>query len=108
MIVMMKSGTPLIEIEAVMQALKQFNVQPEKLIGKQKVVIGLIGATESLNIDQIQQLSPAIEQVLRVKQPFKRASLEFRYGEPSEVHPQCSRFICNSSFTIANASPDHD
>lgn len=85
MIVMMKSGTPLIEIEAVMQALKQFNVQPEKLIGTQKVVIGLVGATESLNIDQIQQLSPSIEQVLRVKQPFKRASLEFRYGEPSEV-----------------------
>lgn len=85
MIVIMKSGTPPIEIDAVMHAVKQFNVQPEKLPGKQKVVIGLIGATEGLSVDQIQQLSPAIEQVLRVKQPFKRASLEFRYGEPSEV-----------------------
>lgn len=85
MIVIMKSSTPLAEIEDVIQSLKGFNVQPEKLLGKQKVVIGLVGATETLNPDQIQQLSPAIEQVLRVKQPFKRASLEFRGGEPSEI-----------------------
>lgn len=85
MIVIMKTGTPATELESVMRSLQRFNVQPEKLIGKQKVVIGLVGSTEALNPDQIQQLSPAIEQVLRVKQPFKRASLEFRYGEPSEV-----------------------
>ncbi len=48
-------------------------------------MIGLVGDTESLNPELIQQISPAIEQVLRVKKPFKRASLEFRYGEPSEV-----------------------
>ncbi len=85
MIVIMKSGTPAVEIESVIQSLKMFSVQPEKLLGTQKVVIGLVGATEALNPDQIQQLSPAIEEVLRVKQPFKRASLQFRYGEPSEV-----------------------
>jgi 3-deoxy-7-phosphoheptulonate synthase len=34
---------------------------------------------------QIQEVSPWIEQVLRVEQPFKRASIEYRHGEPSEV-----------------------
>lgn len=35
--------------------------------------------------DLLQNLNPFIEQVLRVKKPFKRASLEFCYGEPSDV-----------------------
>jgi 3-deoxy-7-phosphoheptulonate synthase len=85
MIVIMKSGTSTTEIDSVIQHLSALNIQPEKLLGKQKVVLGLVGDTEALNPDQIQQLSPTIEKVLRVKQPFKRASLEYRYGEPSEV-----------------------
>jgi 3-deoxy-7-phosphoheptulonate synthase len=85
MIVIMKSGTPALEIEQLIETLKGFNVQPEKILGMQKVVIGLVGATEVLNPDQIQQLSPAIEQVTRVKKPFKRASLEYRHGEHSEI-----------------------
>jgi 3-deoxy-7-phosphoheptulonate synthase len=85
MIVIMKSGTPGAEIEQVLESLKAFNVQPEKIIGTQKVVIGLVGATEVLNPDQVQTLSSAIERVHRVKKPFKRASLEYRYGEFSDV-----------------------
>ncbi len=48
-------------------------------------MIGLVGDTASINLQQLQQLSPAIEQVLRIKQPFKLASREFRCGESSEV-----------------------
>ena len=50
-----------------------------------KVVLGLVGETASLDPLQIQEVSPWIEQVLRVEQPFKRASLEFRNGQASEV-----------------------
>ncbi|WP_016866905.1 3-deoxy-7-phosphoheptulonate synthase [Fischerella muscicola] len=48
-------------------------------------IIGLVGDTKEIDPKQIQNLSPFIEQVLRVEKPFKRASLEFRYGEHSEV-----------------------
>jgi 3-deoxy-7-phosphoheptulonate synthase len=48
-------------------------------------VIGLVGDTAVLNPQQIQALSPFIEQVLRINKPFKRVALEFRYGEPSEI-----------------------
>ncbi len=85
MIVIMKSGSPSAEIERVIKELNNWDITPEKSVGKHKVVIGLVGDTGSLNPEQIQLLSPFIEQVLRVKKPFKRASLEFRYGEPSEV-----------------------
>jgi 3-deoxy-7-phosphoheptulonate synthase len=33
----------------------------------------------------VQEASPWIDQVLRVEQPFKRVSREFRHGEPSEI-----------------------
>ena len=49
------------------------------------MVIGLVGDTASLDPLQIQEVSPWIEVVLRVEKPFKRTSLEFRHGEPSDV-----------------------
>ncbi|WP_414588602.1 3-deoxy-7-phosphoheptulonate synthase [Scytonema sp. PCC 10023] len=95
MIVVIKSGTPAREIERISQELNSWNVTPEKSAGRHQVVIGLVGDTAALNPQQIQQLSPFIEQVLRVNQPFKRAALEFRNGEPSTV------FVGTSSGVIA-------
>lgn len=85
MIVIMKSGTPAEEIERVSQEMRNWNITPEKTVGYHKVVIGLVGDTAALNVQQIQTLSPFIERVMRVEQPFKRASREFRHGEPSSV-----------------------
>lgn len=85
MIVVIKAGTPAVEIERISQEIRNRNVTTEKSIGQHKVVIGLVGDTAALNIEQIQQISPFIEQVMRVNRPFKRVSLEFRHGEPSEV-----------------------
>ncbi|NER80721.1 MAG: 3-deoxy-7-phosphoheptulonate synthase [Leptolyngbya sp. SIO1D8] len=85
MIVVMKADTPVLEIERVTQELRTWNVTPEKIVGKHNVVIGLIGDTVAINIGQVQQISPFIERVMKIDKPFKRASLEFRHGEPTEV-----------------------
>lgn len=85
MIVVMKAGAPEAEIARVSDELSTRGLTPEKIVGKHKVVLGLVGETASLDPLQIQEVSPWIEQVLRVEQPFKRASLEFRHGQPSEV-----------------------
>jgi 3-deoxy-7-phosphoheptulonate synthase len=85
MIVVMKAGTPTIEIERLSEELRSLNLVAEKIVGKHIVTIGLIGDTVSLNPLNIQQLSPFIEQIVRVERPFKRASREFRYGESSTV-----------------------
>jgi 3-deoxy-7-phosphoheptulonate synthase len=85
MIVVMKVGSPEAEINRVSQEFEDWGLIPEKIVGKHKVVIGLVGETAELNPAQIQEISPWIESVLRVEQPFKRASLEFRHGELSEV-----------------------
>jgi 3-deoxy-7-phosphoheptulonate synthase len=85
MIVIMKTYTPSEEIATVIQEFRNLNLTPEAIESNHKVVIGLVGDTASLNPDNIQQISPFIERVMRVKQPFKRASSEFRNGQPSSI-----------------------
>jgi hypothetical protein len=74
MIVVMKVGSPEAEVARVSQELTEWGLTPEKIVGKHKVVIGLVGDTVDLDPLQIQEVSPWIEQVLRVEQPYKRAS----------------------------------
>jgi 3-deoxy-7-phosphoheptulonate synthase len=85
MIVVMKVGSPEAEVARIAEEFVSWGLAPEKIVGQHKVVIGLVGETVSLDPLQIQEISPWIEQVLRVEQPFKRASREFRHGEASEV-----------------------
>ncbi|PZD72778.1 Phospho-2-dehydro-3-deoxyheptonate aldolase [Acaryochloris thomasi RCC1774] len=85
MIIVMKSGTPKPEIQRIDQEMKDRGLTPEPIIGRHKVVIGLVGETRELDPDHLQDLSPWIEKVLRVEKPYKRVSREFRHGEASEV-----------------------
>lgn len=85
MIVVMKSGAPKAEIDRLDADFQSWGLTPEQIVGKHKVVIGLVGDTVELDPLQIQEMSSWIEQVLRVEQPFKRASRTFRHGEASTV-----------------------
>jgi 3-deoxy-7-phosphoheptulonate synthase len=85
MIIVIKPGTSPQEIDRINQELSRPNLQTETSLGKHKVVIGLVGDTNDLNPERIQAISPCVETVLEIKKPFKRASLEFRHGEYSEV-----------------------
>ncbi|BAY08747.1 3-deoxy-7-phosphoheptulonate synthase [Calothrix sp. NIES-2098] len=85
MIVVMKIGSPEVEINRISEELTSWGLTPEKIVGKHKVVIGLVGETADLDPLQIQEVSPWIEQVLRVELPYKRASRQYRHGEASEV-----------------------
>lgn len=85
MIVVMKVGSPEDEVTRLTEEFTSWGLAPEKIVGKHKVVIGLVGETVDLDPLQIQEFSPWIEQVLRVEKQYKRASREYRHGEPSEV-----------------------
>jgi 3-deoxy-D-arabinoheptulosonate-7-phosphate synthase (EC 2.5.1.54) len=85
MIVVMQPGAPELEIERISDELRTWGLHPEKIVGQYKVVIGLVGETAQLQPERIQELSPWIEEVVRVEQPFKRASREFRHGQPSAI-----------------------
>ncbi|MCS6782663.1 MAG: 3-deoxy-7-phosphoheptulonate synthase [Gloeomargarita sp. SKYBB_i_bin120] len=85
MIIVMQPGAPELEIERISEELRSWGLNPEKIVGQYKVVIGLVGETAQLQPERIQELSPWIEDVVRVEQPFKRASREYRHGQPSEI-----------------------
>ncbi|CCH64523.1 2-keto-3-deoxy-D-arabino-heptulosonate-7-phosphate synthase I beta [Richelia intracellularis HM01] len=85
MIVVMKIGSPEAEIDRVTDELSTWGLSLERIIGKHKVVIGLVGETTDLDTLQVQECSPWIEQVLRVEEPYKRASRQYRHGEASEI-----------------------
>lgn len=85
MIIVMKSGAPEVEISRINQEMVARGLTPEKIVGKHKVVVGLVGDTADLDPLQIQEVSPWVEKVLRVERPFKRASREYRHGEASDV-----------------------
>lgn len=85
MVIVMKQSAPSEEIDRIIAELRSPNITPEKINGKRKVVIGLVGDTATTNPQKIQQISSFIEQVVKVDKPFKRASKEFRYGESSSV-----------------------
>ena len=85
MIVVMKVGSPEAEIKKIELELRDWGLTPEKIIGKHKIVMGLVGDTASLDPLQLKDISPWIENVLRVEKPYKRTSLEYRHGEHSRV-----------------------
>ncbi|MBW4613581.1 MAG: 3-deoxy-7-phosphoheptulonate synthase [Desmonostoc vinosum HA7617-LM4] len=86
MIVVLKKGTPVDEINRISQELKHvWRVTVEKSVGEHTIVLGIIGDTSTIDTLQVQELSQWIQQVLRVQQSFKRVSREFRYGEASEI-----------------------
>ncbi|MDX1977117.1 MAG: 3-deoxy-7-phosphoheptulonate synthase [Pseudanabaenaceae cyanobacterium bins.68] len=85
MIVVLKSGTDSQEIDRICDQLKTWGLSPEKIIGTHKVVLGLVGETAELNPDRLSEISEAIEQVLRVEQPYKRASRQYRNYQSSTV-----------------------
>ncbi len=86
MIVIIKKRTSATERERITQELSRWkNIVQEELVGQNEIAIALVGDTAKINPDQIRQISPFIERVVRVEKPFKRASLEFRQGKPSEV-----------------------
>ncbi|BAZ49048.1 3-deoxy-7-phosphoheptulonate synthase [Nostoc sp. NIES-4103] len=85
MIIVIKAGTPVVEIERITLEISRYGITPEVSLGQHKAVIGVIGDTAEIDTRQIQNISPFIEQVVRIKKPFKRVSLEYRNGEHSEV-----------------------
>lgn len=85
MIIVMKVGTPEAEIDRLSGELENRGFTPEKIVGRYKVVVGLVGDTAELDPLLLREMSPWIENVLRVEAPYKRASREYRHGEASEV-----------------------
>jgi 3-deoxy-7-phosphoheptulonate synthase len=84
MIIVIKPGTQSEIVDEIVASLEVWGLSTQMMVGKENVVLGLIGDTSVLEEDRVKELSPFIDRVMRVKKRYKRASREF-HPDPSTV-----------------------
>ena len=92
MIIVLKANTPKEEAKKLVDAIKAKGLQVDISKGARQTVMGLVGNTEVVDVEQIQSYE-CVDKVMRVEVPYKRASRAF--------HPQDSVILVgNSGVTI--------
>ncbi|MFT9496286.1 3-deoxy-7-phosphoheptulonate synthase [Anaerosolibacter sp.] len=81
MVVVMKAGTPAVEIDKMQENLESIGCTVHRSQGENYCLLGLIGDTRKVNQSQL-EANVFVEKILRVQHPFKLASRVF--------HPQDS------------------
>ena len=77
MIIVMKNNMPEEEIERLMRELTDsYDIQIQKIRGSQCTVLGVIGDTSAIEVDDISRDS-RVDKAMRVKQPYKKANRAF-------------------------------
>ena len=79
MIIVLKQGTPQKEIEKIKRSIQMKGLQIDESRGAKKTVMGLVGDTSVIDGEQL-KANEYVEKVMRVSEPYKRASRSF--------HPQ--------------------
>ena len=70
MIIVMKAGTPEAEIDRVDEQLRtNWGLIPEKIVGRYKVVMGLVGETAELEPMQLREIRPGLRKCCGWKNP---------------------------------------
>ncbi len=76
MIIVMKPTASKESVEHVIKCLKAKGLQIDEIVGTQKTVLGLVGDTAAVD-EELLQSYDCIEKVMRVQEPYKRASRAF-------------------------------
>lgn len=76
MIIVMKPTASKESVEHVIHCLKAKGLQIDEIVGTQKTVLGLVGDTAAVDADLLRSYD-CIEKVMRVQEPYKRASRAF-------------------------------
>ena len=76
MIVIVKKATPPAAVEALANQLRSYGVDVHFSQGSTHTVLGLVGDTSKLDIEQLQMLE-CVEDVKRIQEPYKNANRKF-------------------------------
>lgn len=76
MIIVMKPNASKSNVEHVIDHMKEKGLAVDEIVGAQKTVLGLVGDTTIVDIHLVQGYE-GVEKVLRVQEPYKRASRAF-------------------------------
>ena len=76
MIVILKPGTTKKQIDDLTNAIQKKGVQVNPVIGKDLIILGLVGDTSKIDHTQI-EANGNVERVMHVAEPFKKANKMF-------------------------------
>jgi 3-deoxy-7-phosphoheptulonate synthase len=77
MIVVMKQNAPRSQIERVTDRVEELGLHTHLSQGEERTIIGIIGDERPVNLEMFERME-GVERVIRVLQPFKLASRDFR------------------------------
>ncbi|NMA94478.1 MAG: 3-deoxy-7-phosphoheptulonate synthase [Clostridiales bacterium] len=80
MIVVMKPSATPEQIDHVVERLERFDLTVQRVQGVSYCILGLIGDTSGITTDQISAID-AVDKIMRVQEPFKRANRLFHPEE---------------------------
>ena len=76
MVVLVKQGTDDVKLQRLIAQLQGYGVQVHPVKGTQTTILGLIGDTSAVDIDQISSID-IVESVKRIQEPYKNANRKF-------------------------------
>src|SRR5690349_20001800 len=77
MLVVMKHGATVAEIDAVVRIIEEMGYEARPMPGAQRTAVGLVGNDGRVESSRIEALS-GVAQVIHVTQPYKQVSREWR------------------------------
>ncbi|HHW23011.1 MAG TPA: 3-deoxy-7-phosphoheptulonate synthase [Clostridiaceae bacterium] len=76
MIIVLKSGVDEAKVDVLKNWLTEKGLVISPIYGAEKTVLGLVGDTSHLSVDEV-SMHEAVEKVLKVQEPFKKANRKF-------------------------------
>lgn len=83
MVIIMKRGTPQVEIDKLSAALTEKGVEVNTVVGTEIVILGLVGDTSRID-DSWVEANRNVERLMHIAEPFKKANKMF-HPDPSIV-----------------------
>ena len=80
MIIVMKTGSDRATIEAVVTRVKELGLSPHLIVGEERTIVGVVGLPLPPSLDEMFEVLPGVESVVRITKKFKLAGWDF--------HPQ--------------------
>lgn len=99
MIVILKQGTDQREINKLMDSIEKNGVQVNPVIGKDYIILGLVGDTSKIDHTQI-EANKHVERLMKVAEPFKKANKLF-HPEPTIIDVEGNKIGGNKLAMIA-------
>jgi 3-deoxy-7-phosphoheptulonate synthase len=78
MIVVMQTGSTRANIDAVLERLKEYNLQGHLTIGEERTVVAVVGATIPPTLREEMEHFSGVKETVRITQPYKLVSREVR------------------------------